>query len=253
MRAKYIVRLDDACPQMNHENWHRMEELLDKYQVKPLVGVIPDNHDPEFTWPEDERFWERARSWQDKGWTIAQHGCRHLYLPEAKRRYFQKSHSLHTEWAGVDGEVQKQMMREGYNLLRENGLSPTGFFAPAHTFDGNTVTACKRIPELKFISDGYGLMPYRKAGMTFLPSICDGPFLMKVPGIFTFVAHPSVMSVESFARWEKFLQQAHNDVISIPKAMKKIKKQQGLLGHSLEYGIYAARGMRNWLKKIDLM
>ena len=72
---------------------------------------------------------------------------------------------------------------------------------------------------------------------------------MKVPGIFTFVAHPSVMSVESFARWEKFLQQAHDDVISISKALEKIKKRQGLLGHGLEYGIYVVRGMRRWLKK----
>lgn len=249
MKAKYIVRLDDACPQMNHENWHCMEELLDKYQVKPLVGVIPDNHDPEFTWPEDERFWERARNWQDKGWTIAQHGCRHLYLPEAKRRYFQKSHSLHTEWAGVDSEVQKEMMREGYNLLRAHGLFPTGFFAPAHTFDANTVAACKLIPELKFISDGYGLMPYRKAGMTFLPSICDGPFLMKVSGIFTFVAHPSVMTTCAFMRWDKFLKQAADDVITVSAAMEKEKGCQGLIGNCLEYAIYVLRGIRKWQKE----
>lgn len=249
MKAKYIVRLDDACPQMNHENWHRMEELLDKYQVKPLVGVIPDNHDPEFTWPEDERFWERARNWQDKGWTIAQHGCRHLYLPEAKRRYFQKSHSLHTEWAGVDSEVQKEMMREGYNLLRAHGLFPTGFFAPAHTFDANTVIACEMIPELKFISDGYGLMPYRRAGMTFLPSICDGPFLMKVSGIFTFVAHPSVMTTCAFMRWDKFLKQAAADVITVSAAMEKEKGCQGLIGNCLEYAIYVLRGIRKWQKE----
>lgn len=249
MKAEYIVRLDDACPQMNHENWHRMEELLDKYQVKPLVGVIPDNHDPEFTWPEDERFWERARNWQDKGWTIAQHGCRHLYLPEAKRRYFQKSHSLHTEWAGVDSEVQKEMMRKGYNLLRAHGLFPTGFFAPAHTFDANTVIACEMIPELKFISDGYGLMPYRKAGMTFLPSICDGPFLMKVSGIFTFVAHPSVMTTCAFMRWDKFLKQAADDVITVSAAMEKEKGCQGLIGNCLEYAIYVLRGIRKWQKE----
>ncbi len=248
MGAKYIVRLDDACPQMNHENWHRMEELLDKYHIKPLVGVIPDNHDPEFNWPEDEEFWNRARKWQAKGWTIAQHGYRHLYLPEAKRKYFQKSHSLHTEWAGVNAEEQKLMMQAGDKLLRKHGLAPEGFFAPAHTFDINTVAACRTIPELKFISDGYGLMAYRKSGMVFLPSICDGPFYIKVSGIFTFVAHPSAMSVESFVRWEKFLQQAHKDVITTSMALQKIKKHQGLLGHSLEYGIYVAREIRKWLK-----
>ena len=42
----YILRLDDASDYMDVEKWSRMEELLDKYQIKPLVGVIPDNQDP---------------------------------------------------------------------------------------------------------------------------------------------------------------------------------------------------------------
>ena len=29
--SHYVIRLDDACPTMNHANWNRMECLLDKY------------------------------------------------------------------------------------------------------------------------------------------------------------------------------------------------------------------------------
>lgn len=38
--SHYVIRLDDACPTMNHANWNRMEYLLDKYSVRPIVGVI---------------------------------------------------------------------------------------------------------------------------------------------------------------------------------------------------------------------
>ena len=35
----YCLRLDDACPQMNTEKWARIERILDKYKVRPIVGV----------------------------------------------------------------------------------------------------------------------------------------------------------------------------------------------------------------------
>lgn len=44
----YCLRLDDACPQMNAEKWAGVERILDKYKVRPIVGVIPENRDPDF-------------------------------------------------------------------------------------------------------------------------------------------------------------------------------------------------------------
>ena len=44
----YLMRLDDACEKRNVKNWDRMEALLDKYNVKPLVAVIPNCKDPNF-------------------------------------------------------------------------------------------------------------------------------------------------------------------------------------------------------------
>ena len=41
----YILRLDDASEYMDVDKWQRMETLLDKYNIKPLVGIIPDNQD----------------------------------------------------------------------------------------------------------------------------------------------------------------------------------------------------------------
>ena len=46
MIKKYLIRLDDACPTMDWGKWRRMERILDKYKVKPMVGIIPENNDP---------------------------------------------------------------------------------------------------------------------------------------------------------------------------------------------------------------
>ena len=42
---KYLIRLDDACETMDLNKWLRMESLLSKYNVKPLIAVIPNNED----------------------------------------------------------------------------------------------------------------------------------------------------------------------------------------------------------------
>lgn len=39
------VRLDDITPDMDWERFYKFKALLDQYQVKPLIGVVPDNRD----------------------------------------------------------------------------------------------------------------------------------------------------------------------------------------------------------------
>ena len=77
----FIIRLDDASNYMNHDNWDRMELLLNKYNIKPIVGIIPNNKDIELlNYSNDSKFWEKAKKWEKKGWIIAMHGYEHLYL-----------------------------------------------------------------------------------------------------------------------------------------------------------------------------
>ena len=42
---KVAVRLDDITPDMDWERFLKFKELLDRYQVKPLIGVVPENRD----------------------------------------------------------------------------------------------------------------------------------------------------------------------------------------------------------------
>lgn len=245
--ASYLIRLDDACPTMNHENWQRMEALLDQYQVKPIVGVIPENQDPDFNWPIAVDFWQKVAAWQQKDWCLALHGLHHKMHSSSAVRCYQKSHSIQTEYAGLPEEQQAQMLQDGLRSLKTHGIVPKCFFAPAHTYDAATVKAVKRVG-VHFISDGYAFRPYQKDGMTFIPSICDGPFKMPF-GMYTFVFHPSVMKEAEFRRLEQFRQSCHGQVTTAENALKRTKRSQGIIGHLLEYGIYLARGVRKAVRK----
>ena len=71
MSVNYLIRLDDACPYMDRAKWQRMEDILDKYGVNPLVGIIPANKDPRTMFEsEDSFFWFKAKKWEEKAWKI---------------------------------------------------------------------------------------------------------------------------------------------------------------------------------------
>ena len=48
MDARYLISLDDACPQLHHEKWNKIEEIFDIFDIKPIVAIIPDNKDKTF-------------------------------------------------------------------------------------------------------------------------------------------------------------------------------------------------------------
>jgi hypothetical protein len=44
-KINYLIRLDDACPTMDAFKWRKLEKILDKYGILPIVGIIPNNQD----------------------------------------------------------------------------------------------------------------------------------------------------------------------------------------------------------------
>ncbi len=51
MYSKYLIRLDDASHYSNEEKWDRIESILIKFQIKPIVAVIPNNKDKNIMLP----------------------------------------------------------------------------------------------------------------------------------------------------------------------------------------------------------
>ena len=42
-----LIRLDDIAENMNWDLMEKSEVLFDKYKIKPVLGVIPNNKDSE--------------------------------------------------------------------------------------------------------------------------------------------------------------------------------------------------------------
>ena len=201
---KLILRLDDACPKRDIEKWNRIEALLDAYGVKPLVGVIPHCKDPSFDkYPEDLDFWnKRVQNWKKKGWVLAMHGYEHVFHTKDTGINPVNNYS---EFAGLSIDVQRDKIRKAINILKTHNIEPQVFFAPAHSFDKNTLEALKKESSIRVISDVPANKSFSRYGMTFVPQqsgkVRALPFAVQ-----TFCYHPNNMNEDAFIELESFLK-----------------------------------------------
>lgn len=200
----YLLRLDDASEYMDIDKWRKMEILLDKYGVKPIFGIIPSNEDPQLLeYGKVEGFWEIIHSWIDRGWIPALHGYTHVFETEDGGINPVNNRS---EFAGVSFERQCEKIRYGYKLLREKDISPEIFYAPAHTFDLNTLEALKQESDIRIINDTIATDTYYKDGFFFIPQ--QSGKCRKLPfKTVTFCYHPNTMQDEDYQKLELFLRE----------------------------------------------
>ena len=219
--AKYIMRLDDACEKMDVDKWARMENLLDKYNIKPLVGIIPRCEDKQMDqYEHNDKFWSLTHTWIYKGWTIALHGYNHVYStycgginPVNKR----------SEFAGETLEIQREKIKNGIKILNSHNIQPKVFFAPSHTFDENTLEALKLESDIRIISDTIAKDVYFENGFTFVPQQTGRA--RKLPfKIITFCYHPNTMNSEHFEHLEAFLSKHEKKFIPFPLNESRRKK-----------------------------
>ena len=160
------VRFDDVCPTMNWKQFNIAMNMMRTYNVKPLLGIIPANEDPEqlYEKPKDE-FWEIMKQYQKDGCTIAMHGYKHVYDIECRGMV---NTGIKSEFAGHTYEVQNEKIKSGKQVLEEHGIHTDVFFAPSHSYDINTLRALKN-NGFKYISDGRSKKPYMQEGIICLP------------------------------------------------------------------------------------
>lgn len=215
----YILRLDDAAPRMNHFKWNKLEKLLRKYEISPLIGIIPDVQDQELlVYEEDKEFWQKAREWQTSGFAhIALHGYQHVYRTKCGGL---NPVNLCSEFAGVSYEEQRAMLKAGYEKLQAKGITADVFFAPSHTFDENTILALKEVTPIRIISDTVANDVYQKDGITYVPQQsgkCRNlPFLVT-----TFCYHPNEMSPVDFVQLELFLKKHAQEFVAFSEVIKE--------------------------------
>ena len=208
---KLLLRLDDASEYMDISKWRKMEGILDIYGVKPLFGIIPANKDPNLLkYGKVNDFWAIVHSWIDKGWTPALHGYTHVFETEQGgiNPVNQKS-----EYAGVPYERQLEKIKDGIEVLQNHDIDPKVFFAPAHTFDKNTLNALKEGSNIRIISDTPANDVYSREGVTFIPQ--QSGRVRRLPfKVVTYCYHPNTTSDKEFEELRLFL--ADNQFSSFP-------------------------------------
>lgn len=241
----YLIRLDDASEYMDVEAWDRMEMLLDKYNVKPIVGIIPNNQDETLVgrYNRDLEFWNKAKTWGRKDWTIALHGYTHVYSTNSGGI---NPVNLRSEFAGIPLEEQRKKIAFGIRVFQEHDLNTKIFFAPSHTFDLNTLEALRVESDIRIISDTVANDIYKIGGFYFIPQ--QSGHVRRLPfKVTTFCYHPNVMSEEDFKILEGFIQQNRNKIGSFQELAFQ-DREPSLYDNILRKSYFSIRTIRNRLK-----
>ena len=204
MHSHYLFRLDDVCPTMDWHRFGQLEGLFLKFNIKPIIGIIPDNQDPTLrVGPARPDFWTRMRALKKDGWILAQHGYQHLYKTKDAGMV---NINRRSEFAGLPYDAQYQAISAGQTILKKHlDGAPTWWMAPAHSFDAAT---CQVLKKLGFthITDGIALYPYQALGLTWVPQQLWQPRRMPF-GLWTICLHPNTMKDSDMRKLEDFLGQ----------------------------------------------
>ena len=196
-KKKILMRFDDICPTMDYKQWNKAVEVLDKYHIKPLIGVIPDCKDPELSIESPrEDFWEYIKQLSAKGYAIAMHGYQHLYDIECRGLV---NSSKNSEFAGHSYEIQVEKIKKGKEILEMHGVKTNIFFAPSHSYDDNTLRALKE-NGFKYVSDGKTLKLIIRHGIICVPCRTGGVPKIGKKGLYTAVFHAHEWSRPEKAR-----------------------------------------------------
>ena len=202
-----LIRIDDIAENMNWKLMDKSEKLFDKYKIKPLLGIIPENKDPELrTHPHNFEFWKRVKTWRDKGWEISMHGYTHVYSQRTKKKdYF--NYGGQSEFFGLS-----------YN---------------------------SQIDRIKIVIDGYGLFPFYKFNLFFVPQLFYREIILPL-GIQATQIHLNNWNDKDFEKFEKLISKNLEKIVDINYIynLKSSNFFQKSLNYSMEKALKTLRLFR---------
>lgn len=211
MSARYVFRLDDITPGMHWEKFWALLSLLRAHNIKPLLGIVPDNQDPSLEVREPHPdFWAVMRKLQDEDCVdFAQHGYQHTLslTPAAAILGPDLGIKQMSEFAGLPREIQRQKIKNGREILKHNGIHTNAWMAPNHTFDHNTLTALRE-EGFRSVTDGIALFPFSTHGLIFIPQQSWQPRWMPC-GVHTICLHTNEITPLAVRRLRHFLRRPY--------------------------------------------
>tara|TARA_B100001057_G_scaffold170504_1_gene171289 strand:- start:620 stop:1372 length:753 start_codon:yes stop_codon:yes gene_type:complete len=242
--TKLLIRIDDVAENMNWNYMDKCEKLFDKLNIKPLVGIIPLNEDPEFSkFPKNENFWNRVENWQKKGWEITMHGCNHLYTQKSdKKDIF--NYGGNSEFYGLDYSIQLKKIKTGLEEFKKRNIYIRSFFAPNHIYDQNTLKALKN-SEIRIVIDGYGLFPFYKNEILFIPQLFYKEIILPF-GIQSTQIHLNEWDDKYFEKFTNFIVEKNEKITDLNYilSIKKPNIFKNLTNYLVELSLKGLRSLK---------
>ncbi len=212
--TKLLIRIDDVSEHMNWKCMDKCEKLFDQNKIKPLIGVIPFNQDTELLkYPKNLEFWNRVNDWKKKGWEITMHGYNHLYTQTSFKKEDIFGYGGNSEFYGLSYSEQLGKIRSGLEEFKMRNIEIRSFFAPNHIYDHNTLKALKD-SNIKIIIDGYGLFPFFKDEILFIPQLFYKEILLPF-GIQSTQMHINDWNENNFLDFNIFIQKNQSKITDL--------------------------------------
>ena len=220
MRPKILIRFDDIAENMNWNMFDKIELLMKERNIRPVLGVIPNNQDPDLLkYPKRENFWEKIYSLKESGWEIAMHGYDHIYNSETNKKDYFK-YGGRSEFFGNPLTKQKKKIKNGLKIFKEKNLNIRAFFAPNHTYDENTLLALKESGIFEII-DGYGIKPFEKNRIKFIPQLFYKLYILPI-GVQSTQIHLNYWHEKDLDNFKIFLDKNINNFITYDEALNQV-------------------------------
>lgn len=209
---KYIIRFDDISPYMNWKIWDQIEEILDKYDIKPIVAIVPNCKDKDIMIDDyNTDFWHRLNGWEKKGWSIALHGYTHVFESTDSGIIGINNYS---EFAGISEEKQEEKIQNALEVFDQNhARRPKLWVAPAHSFDQNTLNILKK-HGINNVSDSFSLYPYVDNNIFWIPQQIWS-FKKTYFGIWTVCLHHNRWEQNNIDIFEKNILKYRNKISNL--------------------------------------
>ena len=209
-----LIRMDDISENMNWPLMDKCEILFDKYKIRPLLGIIPINKDPALLkYPYNSKFWDRVLNWKNKGWEITMHGFNHLYTQQSNSKKDIFNYGGNSEFYGLDYSEQLSKIQTGLSEFKKRNINIRSFFAPNHIYDENTLKALE-VSGIKIVIDGYGLFPYYKDQILFVPQLFYKEIILPF-GIQSTQMHINYWNNKDFENFEILINKINKKIINL--------------------------------------